>query len=695
MSKPALWCFVGAEDLARRLNDAGEPVLGLAATADSATVMSGVIRYVKHPQSAALVIDSGRLDLGEEVAAQRVPFAQLMIVTAVDIDLPQGFTAVHPDAMPADLLAQAEPQSRPAPAAAEPDAPQPQPSISNEPSVPDEFYETDVYESDEVEPSEALQYDELADAPQHAAPPAREAPSVIIMPPPTGGAASPDVPEIPGVSEDPGSSPAMPADMADLARHSMDVGQLADPLLERTHEESEESAPAFGTHVPDTSENGPASDITRVGERTSVEGTAEPSKSLPGGEDDDPFARLMKRASDAPSPAAAEPPAPSEVAPPPSEPIITPKIPQRPAEPAASTQEAPPPRPVAPPSEPPPAPSPALVEPSAVPVQQQPVQQQPPPDMPAPSVKPAAAGESALDPTFAGSPWFDQANPTAGPLGKTIGILASKGGIGKTTMAMWIAATMHSAENTRVCVIDANLDNRTLAYLTGNFQSNSGLAGLVGPQRPTSAQIDQVLVEVEGLGWLLPGPQYPTRLKLDSVAQTLGHVLHYLRRQFDYVFVDLPVAGTETKMLTEFALREGMLDLYVCVFNTEQSDVMTCSSWLWEQSKPPHEGGSSLDLKKCVGLINRCDATDMNSDWLQLMIKKNLGIPVAGHIPDVPDLGTARNKLMWQCPRSVQPHVADFCYNAFRVNLGTTETERTDERWKPPWRRRRKARSIR
>lgn len=283
---------------------------------------------------------------------------------------------------------------------------------------------------------------------------------------------------------------------------------------------------------------------------------------------------------------------------------------------------------------------------------------------------------------------------SVGPQGTTVGMLASKGGIGKTTLTLWIAEAMRTKHS--VCVVDANMDNPTIGYLTEWFNRTAGIGALVGSKPPTDAKIEEALCEVKGLGHIIAGPQYPTRYRPERVAETLCHVLRYLRTRFEWVFVDLPVAGTETTMLTDFALQSGVLDLYVPIFSTENSDIMSVSSWFSSMQKPPAEGGCDLDIKKCVGVINKSDGTDMDHVWLQEKIKTNMGMNIAGHVPEMSGLGTARNNHHWQCPPDIRQHIIDFCFHAFGTTVGVSHTatpasESTNTKW---WKRKKKAKTV-
>lgn len=607
------------------------------------------------------------------------------------------------------------------------------------------------------EPAEQLEYDPRDyDSEEYSepAPPAASMPpsppenSVITMPPPnldadplTGLLHDSEQPEIPPHEGTTDADTAVP-DAAAVARAMTGSEVVPDPLFESGQFDDDEDDDEIANDPADQPSQSSTQQATQPSHtsRTTPAPTADsgpgqtsevPPTSSPEA-DEDPLAELLNAEQE---PAA--PPMPQTLAAPPF-----PKSPSR----SAPYAEEPPPaaRPSAPAaphsSDPqqrpdihhdvpsttpriPPASAPAEVPPAA-PSQDQstsalpqatprgPTEQtQVAPevattDQPA-TASPAAAAPSAAAPTDQRKPpaelldmtpadeWRPPAQGYSGPVGRCVAVLASKGGIGKTTLTLWVAEAMKT-KHERVCVVDANLDNSDIAYLAGAYRKSAGLAGLIGPKPPTEAQIEEALLQVDGLGHLLSGPQFRTTQSQAAAARTLGYVIGYLRTRFEWVFVDLPVAGADTTMLTDFALRSGMIDLYMAVFTTENPDIRSVSSWFKEQQLPPERGGSSLDLRKCVAIINKSDGTQVDPAGLQGQITKKLKMTVAGHVPLVPTLGARRNDQVWRCPPEAQQGIAEFCYNAFKVNFGAAagKGESSDEKRWLPWRRNRRARTV-
>ena len=298
-----------------------------------------------------------------------------------------------------------------------------------------------------------------------------------------------------------------------------------------------------------------------------------------------------------------------------------------------------------------------------------------------------ANGTPELDPAFAGSPWADQALRTGTPMGRVIGMIGPKGGVGKTTMSLWLAEALTAAlkpplGQDAVVVVDANLDNPNIAKACGVWRDNPGLGALLG-RRPTTDEISEALVSVDGLGAVLPGPQYPLQTNPDEAIPVLDVILEDLRHRFSWIILDLPVAGTRTPLLEDFALKNSRCDLYVVVLSTVNVSLSSVTDWLWGQAKPPEQGGSNLDLTKCVGIVNRADESQTRHQTVQQFVEKNLGISVPGFVPSVAYHGAALNEGRWQCPRAVAPNVAEFvatALNVFPDDPSVLEKEATGKR---------------
>lgn len=734
---PELWCVIGADHLAVDLNAAGEPHLHLQpAEAAPSAVMVRVLQRVSSPNQCVIVMPAACAEIGHQLVATHVPFKAMLMLADDDAPIPEGFVRAPPDADTATLKrtlsADTDPpaSTQPAPpgqdAASSAAAPVPQAPPEPEPAPP-----INGHDPPDAPPSEP-DYDPAAyDSGDYSEqPPATAAPSVITMPPPNL-----DADPLTWLLDDSGSSDAQPdesdgsavPDAAAVARAMTGSEVVPDPLFESGQFDDDDddyeipadppssASPEQSQQAAPTTDTGPA---LAAGPTPASASDASPASDPDA--DEDPLISLLEsgpvpaspqvqrapvdpppfpRSSPPPTPSAEQPERPDAAAAETTAPAHEPEPQQRPEihqevlpstpriPPAAAVESSPAAPPTAPAS--PEAPPQAPAAPSAGP--------QPATASPRTSATPATQTRHPADllDMTPGDEWRLPAQDYRGPLGRVVAVLASKGGIGKTTLTLWVTEAMKTKHD-RVCVVDANLDNSDIAYLAGAYRKSPGLAGLIGPKPPTDAQIEEALLPVEGLGHLLSGPQFRTTQSQAAAARTLRYVIGYLRTRFEWVFIDLPVAGADTTMLTDFALRFGMIDLYMAVFTTENPDIRSVSSWFKEQQLPPERGGSSLDLKKCVAIINKSDGTQVDPAGLQEQITKKLKMTVAGHVPLVPTLGARRNDQVWRCPPEAQQGIAEFCYNAFKVNFGAAVGTggSSDERRGRFWRRNRRARTV-
>ncbi len=147
------------------------------------------------------------------------------------------------------------------------------------------------------------------------------------------------------------------------------------------------------------------------------------------------------------------------------------------------------------------------------------------------------------------------ASPAESPaLGKVVAVSGAKGGIGKTTLAVNLAAALAAETGERAVLVDLYTQFGDAALLLNLFPRRT-LADLVQVE---GADLDAALVEDHlerhpcGLK-LLAGASAP--LPVDALAPDfLEHLLRLLRCEYAYVVLDVPPVLTET---TRLALTEA------------------------------------------------------------------------------------------------------------------------------------------
>jgi pilus assembly protein CpaE len=140
-------------------------------------------------------------------------------------------------------------------------------------------------------------------------------------------------------------------------------------------------------------------------------------------------------------------------------------------------------------------------------------------------------------------------NPTAKfstATGKVISVYSTKGGVGKTTIAVNMAAMLASERQKNTCLIDLDLQ----------FGDTSVLLSLV-PRRTISELINEATLDRETLlSYLLNHPcglkvlPAPLRPELAEfvTGEHAGKIINLARQVFDYVIVDLPASFHETAL---------------------------------------------------------------------------------------------------------------------------------------------------
>ncbi|MFY9586150.1 MAG: AAA family ATPase [Actinomycetota bacterium] len=153
-----------------------------------------------------------------------------------------------------------------------------------------------------------------------------------------------------------------------------------------------------------------------------------------------------------------------------------------------------------------------------------------------------------------------QAQAGARPLGKVFTVSSATGGCGKTFYATNIALLLSQLPNTRVALVDLDLqfgEVSTALRLHPNFTIYDVLRAEESDEPiDLASHLGEFLVEYEGRFSVLAAPKDPAQADRISPVD-VTKVIETLRANYDYVVVDTPTALAET-VLAAFDLSEHL-----------------------------------------------------------------------------------------------------------------------------------------
>ncbi len=126
-------------------------------------------------------------------------------------------------------------------------------------------------------------------------------------------------------------------------------------------------------------------------------------------------------------------------------------------------------------------------------------------------------------------------------MARVIGIFSSKGGVGKTTLAINLAASMSYDFGKKVCLVDTNLSCASLGIQLGLHLNPTNINMMLRGE----SDLDEVLVRHPSGMTVLPAS---IQLKESLTEQSkLPEIVKNLKKDYDFVFLDTaPTVGNET-----------------------------------------------------------------------------------------------------------------------------------------------------
>jgi MinD-like ATPase involved in chromosome partitioning or flagellar assembly len=255
---------------------------------------------------------------------------------------------------------------------------------------------------------------------------------------------------------------------------------------------------------------------------------------------------------------------------------------------------------------------------------------------------------------------------------KVLVFACPKGGSGKTSLSLTYASFLGAAlrpAHRSVIWVDGNLQQADGArYLGADDRSSRSILDLVGQPELDEHSVLEAVTPPEGTGRpisALFGPTFksdadPRVITADLYRQTVG----VLRRHFDYVIVDTPVAEHHDRFFREFALPEA--DQLVVVVPPLLPVVRGVREWLDLQSHPVAAGGCAFPPAKVRLVLNMasertgCPVEMVRDAWLTRW-------SWAGEIPYDPAWTAATNNGTLLAER---PGLAEQFANLVRLTTG-------------------------
>jgi pilus assembly protein CpaE len=132
-----------------------------------------------------------------------------------------------------------------------------------------------------------------------------------------------------------------------------------------------------------------------------------------------------------------------------------------------------------------------------------------------------------------------EAGATNRKLGKVVGVVGARGGVGATTLAVNLAWHLAERQNRRVLLLDLDLQNGDCA-LALNLRPTPGLReALANPLRVDSLFLERA-VAPRGERLFVLSAEEPLRADIAFTAEAVASLVGVLRTQYHYIIADVP-----------------------------------------------------------------------------------------------------------------------------------------------------------
>lgn len=222
-------------------------------------------------------------------------------------------------------------------------------------------------------------------------------------------------------------------------------------------------------------------------------------------------------------------------------------------------------------------------------------------------------------------------------MGQVIAVTSSKGGSGKSTVAISLATYLsHCSQNSvregleqkplKVVLLDLDVRDGQIGFLTGSLKPSVLNMRSKGINDET---LSQTVIHSERLGIdLLLAPKRP-RLSDDTPAEFYLELIQFLKKHYDYIILDTSVNYLDP-LLEKVAY--PLADLVVFVTDIVVNSVYSMTRWVQEVTKPKSQQGMGITPKK-IGIVVNKSISNVNMSG-EKIAKSALGIPVITVIPN-------------------------------------------------------------
>ncbi len=196
-------------------------------------------------------------------------------------------------------------------------------------------------------------------------------------------------------------------------------------------------------------------------------------------------------------------------------------------------------------------------------------------------------------------------------MSRVIGVLSGKGGVGKTTIAANISASLAWDYGNNVIAIDANTTSSNLGLLLGSYRFPVTLNDVLKGKADIT---DAIYAHPSGLK-IIPSSTFNE--DIDADPEKMSEIISELDKYVDFIILDCPPTLSKETIAMINAIKEAIL-----VTNPEWAALLETKRTIdYLKSKK----------KKILGVI--INKADLEPEEIE-KIKKALNVPVLGVIPE-------------------------------------------------------------